>query len=79
MLQMLRVEEATAHETRDAKAMVGDDDQTDIRGLVTAFELSVAGLPRSRVGDHHADAHVVLSRIPLSVLTHRVTRALSVR
>src|SRR5579863_4428374 len=28
-------------------------DHTDIRGLVTALHRSVAGLPRSRVGDHH--------------------------
>ena len=40
-------------------------DHADIRGLVTAIHLSVAGLPRSSVGDHHADAHVALSRIPL--------------
>ena len=40
-------------------------DHADIRGLVTAIHLSVAGLPRSRVGDHHANAHVATSRIPL--------------
>src|SRR6202158_3265332 len=62
---MLRAEESTAQGTRDARALVGDDDHTDIRGLVTAFHWSVAGLPRSNVGDHHADAHIVLSRIPL--------------
>jgi hypothetical protein len=62
---MLRAEESTAQGTRDAGALVRDDDQTDIRGLVTAFQLSVAGLPRSSVGDHHADAHIVRSRIPL--------------
>lgn len=37
----------------------------DIRGLVTAIHLSVAGLPRSRIGDHHVDAHIARSRIPL--------------
>jgi hypothetical protein len=31
-------------------------DQTDMRGLITAIHLSVAGLPRSNAGDHHADA-----------------------
>ena len=59
------LEESTAQGTRDARAEVGDDDHADIRGLVTAFHSSVAGLPRSSVGDHHADAHIVRSRIPL--------------
>ena len=40
-------------------------DHADIRGLVTAIHLSVAGLPRSSVGDHHVDARIVRSRIPL--------------
>ena len=40
-------------------------DHADIRGLVTAFHLSVAGLPRSSVRDHRADAHIAISRIPL--------------
>ena len=62
---MLRAEESTAQGTRDAGALVRDDDHADIRGLVTAIHLSVAGLPRSSVGDHHADAHIVRSRIPL--------------
>ena len=30
-----------------------------------AFHSSVAGLPRSVIGDHHADAHTAPSRIPL--------------
>ena len=47
-------------------------DQSDIRGLATAFHRSVAGLPRSRVGDHRVDAHVELSRVPLIVFAHRV-------
>ena len=68
---MLRAEELTAQGTRDARAFLGDDDQPDIRGLVTAFHLSVAGLPRSSVGDHHADAHLGLSRIPLGALVSR--------
>ena len=53
-------------------------DHADIRGLVTALHRSVAGLPRSRIGDHphgdarigdhpHGDAHIALSRIPLTV------------
>jgi hypothetical protein len=62
---MLNPEESTAQGTRDAKAWFGDDDHADIRGLATAIRLSVAGLPRSNVGDHHADAHIALSRIPL--------------
>src|ERR1700686_673893 len=62
---MLRVEESTAQGTRDARALAATMDHADIRGLVTAIHLSVAGLPRSRIGDHHADAHIALSRIPL--------------
>ena len=33
-------------------------DHADIRGLVTAFHLSVAGLPRSKLGDYPKDAHI---------------------
>jgi hypothetical protein len=40
-------------------------DHTDIRGLSTAIHWSVAGLPRSKVGDHRADAYIVRPRIPL--------------
>src|ERR1700722_20035711 len=65
MIKMSRVEEATAQGTRDARGFAATIDHADIRGLVTAFLLSVAGLPRSSVGDQHADAHVASSRIPL--------------
>ena len=61
----MNLEESTAQESRDARAEVGDDDHADIRGLITALHLSVAGLPRSSVGDHHADAHIARSRAPL--------------
>src|SRR3974390_1267553 len=64
VLQMLNPGESTAQGTRDARAF-GDDDHADIRGLATAIHWSVAGLPRSNVGDHDADAHIALSRIPL--------------
>jgi len=47
-------------------------DQSDIGGLVTAFHRSVAGLPRSSVGDHRVDAHVELPRVPLIVFARRV-------
>src|SRR5258708_28115944 len=62
---MLKVNEAKTQGTRDAGAVAATMDHTDIRGLVTAIHLSVAGLPRSSVGDHHADAHIAFSRIPL--------------
>src|ERR1700726_1470556 len=62
---MLRVAASTAQGTSDARPYVATMDRTDIRGLVTAIHLSVAGLPRSSIGDHHADAHIALSRIPL--------------
>ena len=63
--KMLNLEESTAQGSRDARAVVGDDDHADIRGLVTAIHRSVAGLPRSSVGDHHVDAHIAQPRIPL--------------
>ena len=47
-------------------------DHADIRGLATAFHLSVAGLPQSSVGDHPMDAHISCSRIPLIGPRHRV-------
>src|SRR6266853_3596262 len=62
---MLDLEESTAQGSRDARAFAATMDHADIRGLVTAFHLSVAGLPRSSVGDHHVDAHIARSRIPL--------------
>jgi hypothetical protein len=76
LIRMLRVNESTMQGTRDAGAFAATMDHVDIRGLITAIHLSVAGLPRSKVGDHHADAHIALSRIPLVVLAPRVTRAL---
>jgi hypothetical protein len=54
-------------EAREALATI---DHADIRGLVTAFQLSVAGLCRSKVGDYPKDAHITCSRIP-----HIVSRA----
>ena len=53
----------TSNATRGAVAATMD--HSDIRGLATAFHLFVAGLPRSRVGDHPVDARVELPRIPL--------------
>jgi hypothetical protein len=47
-------------------------DHADIRGLVTALHRSVAGLARSRVGDHRRDAHIVGPRVPLTVSARRV-------
>ena len=58
--------------TRRAKLMATMD-HSDIRGLVTALHRYVAGLPRSRIGDHRVDAHVDLSRIPLIVFARRVS------
>ena len=49
-------------------------DHSDIRGLVTALHRYVAGLPLSSTGDHRLDAHVELSRVPLIVFAHRVSR-----
>jgi hypothetical protein len=49
---------------RDAREALATIDHADIRGLVTAFHLSVAGLPRSKVGDYPKDAHITCSRIP---------------
>jgi hypothetical protein len=73
-IQMIRVEESTAQGTREPRAVVSDDDHADIRGLITAFHWYVAGLPRSNIGDHHADAHIPVSGIPPSVLAHCVSR-----
>ena len=42
-------------------------DQSDIRGLITAFQRSVAGLPLSKIEDHRYRCHLKLSRIPLIV------------
>jgi hypothetical protein len=42
-------------------------DQSDIRGLVTALQGFVAGLPLSEIEDHHDGCHTKLSRIPLIV------------
>jgi len=39
---------------RDTRQLQATMDHADIRGLVTALHRSVAGLPRSRVGDHLA-------------------------
>ena len=55
---------------RDAREALATIDHADMRGLVTAFHLSVAGLPRSKVGDYPKDAHITYSRIP----PHRVPR-----
>jgi hypothetical protein len=53
---------------RDARSLLATMDHADIRGLGTAFHLSVAGLPRSKVGDHSAGCpHNVLEGSP-----HRV-------
>jgi len=41
---------------------------TDIRGLITAIHYCPSrGCPRSRVGDHHADAHPRDARLPRSL------------
>ena len=61
---------STGNATREAMATM---DHSDIRGLATALHRYVAGLPLSKVGDHHFDAHVELSRIPLIVFARRVS------
>jgi hypothetical protein len=40
-----RQQDGQAQEQRDAQAVLATMDHADIRGLVTAFHLSVAGLP----------------------------------
>jgi hypothetical protein len=55
---------------RDAREALATIDHADMRGLVTAFHLCVAGLPRSKFGDYPKDAHITCSRIP-----HIVSRA----
>jgi hypothetical protein len=62
----------TPNGERDAWGMAATMDHSDIRGLGTAFHLFLAGLPRSRVWDHHMDARIKPSRIPLIVPAHRV-------
>ena len=47
----------TPNRKRDAQEMAATMDHSDIRGLVTAFHLLLAGLPRSRSWDHRRDAH----------------------
>jgi hypothetical protein len=60
-------------ETRRVKLMATMD-QSDIRGLITAFHRFVAELPLSNLGDHRfLDAHVELSRILLIEFAHRVS------
>ena len=56
-----------------ARMLVATMDQSDIRGLGSAFHRCVAGLPRSRVGDHRVDARVEAPRIPLIVNVRRVS------
>jgi hypothetical protein len=57
-----RTREGTRHTELEATI-----DPSDIRGLVTAFQRSVAGLPLSKIEDHHDGCHAKLSRIPLIV------------
>jgi hypothetical protein len=57
--------------------MAATMDHSDIRGLVTAFHLSLAGLPRSRDGDHRVDARIEPPRIPLIGPAHRVAGSVS--
>jgi hypothetical protein len=47
-------------------------DQSDIRGLATASQRLVAGLPRSSVGDRRKDARLIETRAPRVALAHRV-------
>jgi hypothetical protein len=54
------------------QAAVTTMDHADIRGLATAFHLSVAGLPQSSVGVHRMDARLSCSRIPLIGPVRRV-------
>src|SRR5262245_46413451 len=56
---------------RDAQQLKATMDHADIRGLATALHRSVAGLPRSRVGDHpvrcpHSSAEGSPHRVPAS-------------
>jgi hypothetical protein len=60
-------------ERRDAREALATIDHADIRGLVTAFHLSVAGLPRSKLGDYPEGCpHNVLEDSPTSCPAHRV-------
>jgi hypothetical protein len=53
MLKVCKIGQRKGHATRGLEATM---DHTDMRGLITAIHWSVAGLPRSKAGDHHADA-----------------------
>jgi hypothetical protein len=50
----------TPNRKRDVREMAATMDHSDIRGLGTAFHLFLAGLPRSRIWDHHKDARIKL-------------------
>lgn len=65
----------TSNATRGAVAATMD--HSDIRGLATAFHLFLAGLPRSRDGDHRVDARIKLPRVPLIEPAHRVAGSVS--
>ena len=62
---MLNRKESTAQESRDARALRRRWIRLISADWLPTFHLSVAGLPRSRIGDHHADAHIARPRIPL--------------
>lgn len=47
--------------TREVESTV---DQSDMRGLDTASQRLVAGLPRSSDGDRRKDAHLLRTRAP---------------
>jgi hypothetical protein len=48
----------TPNRKRVAQEMAATMDHSDIRGLVTAFHLFLAVLPRSRSWEHHRDARI---------------------
>jgi len=69
---------AIPNEQRDARGMAATMDHSNIRGLVTAFHLFFAGLPRSDFGDRPLrDARSKNPRIPLIDPAHRVATRVS--
>jgi hypothetical protein len=63
---------STAHPIGNtAHAVRATIDHSDIRGLSTAWQRFIAGLPDLISGDHWESAHVERSRIPLIVRVRR--------
>jgi len=66
------VESVTPNRKRDAREMAATMDHSDIRGLVTAFHLFLAGLPCSNDWNHLKDVRIKTSRVPLIGPARRV-------